>query len=138
MVANSVDSSDRQDPTVSAEPLWLPPGVKFESLPASLQEAVVAVINPAFQAYVQDASNALERGEGLSYCTLLFVELWATCGLVDRAAEVGVSRLPGSKALASLMAVTGQKTKVASFLLRLHKFRARDRAASPATPAVQP
>jgi hypothetical protein len=120
-----------------ARPLWLPPGVTFESLPKSVQQAVLDILNPVYQELVLKASDPLERGQGLSYCNLLFLELLTTCGLVEWATDVGLPSLPSSQGLAGLVGVTGQKGKVANFLFEFRKFRHKVERESAAPPPAQ-
>jgi hypothetical protein len=118
----SAYTANGQD-AATARPLWLPPGVTFASLPTPVQQALVAILNPAYQEHVLAATDPLERGQGLSYCNLLFFEIMTTYGVVERATDMDWSRLPTSKGLAALLGVTGQKNKIANFLLALRKFR---------------
>lgn len=138
MTSSSVGNGTGRGATASAQPLWLPPGTTFASLPKAVQQAVVAILNPAYQRHVLEAGDALERGQGLSYCNLLFLEIVTTYGVLERPIDGDWSRLPVSKGLAALMNVTGQKSKVASFLLALQKLRARVEPASAAPPEVKP
>jgi hypothetical protein len=116
-------TDDGQDATVSAQPPWLPAGVKFDSLPEPVQQSVLAILNPIYQMQVLEANDALEQGQGLSYCHLLFFEILMTYAVLERATEVDWSRLPTSKGLAALVGVTGQKNKIANFLFVLRKSR---------------
>jgi hypothetical protein len=138
MVSSPAPAGDGQDAVQSTRPLWLPPGVTFNSLPAPVQQAVLAILNPIFEEQVLGANNALEYGQGLSYCTLLFFELMATHGMMARAQDIGWDRVPGSKGLAALVNLSSQKNRVANFLLALQKYRSkRERADAPA-PETQP
>ena len=66
MTSNSA-RPDSRDATVSGQPLWLPPGTTFALLPKPVQQAIIDILNPAYQKYVLEAGDALERGQGLSY-----------------------------------------------------------------------
>jgi hypothetical protein len=137
MTMISAHTPNGQDTTAAALPLWLPPGVRFASLPMPVQQAVVAILNPAYQEHVLKANDPLERGQGLSYCNLLFFEIMTTCGVVERATDMDWSRLPTSKGLAALMGVTGQKNKIANFLLALRKFRDKVERTNAPVPETQ-
>jgi hypothetical protein len=126
-----------QNAPASPRPLWLPPGVTFESLPKPVQQAVLDILNPVYQEQVLKASDPLERGQGLSYCNLLFFELLTTYGLIESATSAGLARLPSSKGLTVLVDVTGQKGKVANFLFRLREFHHRVERESAAPPPAQ-
>ena len=138
MTMISAHTPNGQDTTAAALPLWLPPGVRFASLPMPVQQAVVAILNPAYQEHVLKANDPLERGQGLSYCNLLFFEIMTTCGVVERATDVDWARLPTSKGLATLLGVTGQKNRIANFLLSLRKFRDKVERADAAAADQQP
>jgi hypothetical protein len=131
-------SGNGQDATAAAQPLWLPSGVTFESLPAPVQQAVLAIVNPVYEQQVLEADDALERGQGLSYCTLLFLEIMSTHGMMARAKDIGWDRVPGSKGLAALVNVSIQKNRVAHFLLALQKFRAKAEPADADPPGESP
>jgi hypothetical protein len=137
MTMISAHTTNGQDTTAAAVPLWLPPGVTFASLPTPVQQVVVAVLNPAYQEHVLEATDALERGQGLSYCNVLFFEIMTTYSVAERAG-LDWSRLPLSKGLAALLGVTGQKNKIANFLLALRKFRDKVERADAAPPQAQP
>jgi hypothetical protein len=49
----------------SPRPLWIPPDVKIDSLPAALQRAITEIINPAYRELVLEAQSAIERAAGL-------------------------------------------------------------------------
>jgi hypothetical protein len=138
MTMISPHTTNGQDTTAAALPLWLPPGVMFAALPTAVQQAVVAILNPAYQEHVVQTSDPLERGQGLSYCNLLFFEIMTACGVVGRATDMDWSRLPTSKGLAALLGVTGQKNKIANFLLSLRKFRDQVERANAAAADPQP
>src|SRR5262245_18984294 len=65
MSSSSMGNGKRQAESASA-PLWLPPGVDFDSLPRAVQQVVVNVLNPAHQTLVLDSDDVLEQGEGLT------------------------------------------------------------------------
>jgi hypothetical protein len=134
----STHTTNGQDTTAAASPLWLPPGVTFASLPTPVQQALVAILAPAYQEHVLAATDPLERGQAVSYCNLLFFEIMTTCGVVERATDVDWARLPTSKGLATLLGVTGQKNRIANFLLSLRKFRANVERTNAAAADRQP
>jgi hypothetical protein len=123
MVANSARPGNGRGATASSA-LWLPAGVTFESLPRAAQQAVLSILNPLYQQLVVEKNDALERGQGLSYCHLVFLEIMATYGVVGRP-DLDWFRLPVSNGLTALMGVAGQKNKVASFLLTLRKLQGK-------------
>jgi hypothetical protein len=135
MVASSARTGNGRGATASS-PLWLPAGVTFGSLPSAAQQAVLTILNPLYQQLVLEKNDALERGQGLSYCQLAFLEIMATYGVVGRAV-LDWSRLPVSKGLTALMGVTGQKNKVASFLLTLRKFHGKVEGTNGRTPEAE-
>jgi hypothetical protein len=138
MDASSPPGGNGQDATAAAQPRWLPPGVTFSSLPAPVQQAVLAILNPIYEEQVLGANDALEYGQALNYCNMLFLELMATHGMMARAQDIGWDRLPGSKGLAALINLSSQKNRIANFLLALQKYRSqRERANAPA-PETQP
>lgn len=125
MDTSSPPGGNGQDATAAAQPLWLPPGVTFSSLPKPVQQAVLAILNPIYEEQVLGATDPLERGQGLSYCNLLFFELMTTCGVLQWAADETLYRMAISKGLAALVNVSSQKNRIANFLLALQKFRAK-------------
>jgi hypothetical protein len=109
----------------------------LESLPQPVQQAVLDILNPVYQEQVLKASDPLERGQGLSYCNLLFFEILTTYALVEWAAGAGLSRLPSSKGLEALVDVTGEKGKHANFLFEVRKFRHKVERESAAPPPAR-
>jgi hypothetical protein len=138
MTVKSAPTNNGQNTTPSNQPLWLPPGASFSVLPKATQETIVQILNPAYRKLVLEASDALEQAEGLSYCSLLFFQIVATQALGEQAIAGYLTQLTVSKSLAALMGVTGQKARIASFLLGLQKFRDKLERASTAPVEAKP
>jgi hypothetical protein len=122
MTLKSESTNNGQATMSSRQPLWLPPGASFSVLPKAIQEAIADILNPAFKERVLEASDALARAQGVSYCTTLYLELVMTHAVAEQAVAGHFGQLAGSKSLGALMAVITQKGRVASFLLALQKF----------------
>ncbi len=54
------------EPPSVATPRWVPAGVDFQRLPPRTQQAIVEIVNPAYEELVLGATEALERSTGLS------------------------------------------------------------------------
>ncbi len=66
-------TNEREPP--SPDPLWIPPGLKFDSLPPALQKAIVEIVNRAYRELVLEAQTSLEQAMGLSFVHILWLEL---------------------------------------------------------------
>jgi hypothetical protein len=137
MISSSMRTGNGREATASRQSVWLPPGVAFASLPKPVQEMVVDILDPLYRQYVAQPSDALERAQGVSFCNLLILELLTTHSVAGRAADLDWARLPTSRGLAALVGITGQKNKIANFLLALRKFRDRVERADTASPQVR-
>jgi hypothetical protein len=122
MTLKSEPTNNSQNPRPSNQPIWLPPGASFSVLPKPVQEAIVDILNPAYQKHVLGASDALERAQGVTLCTTLFFELVMTHAVAEQVVAGHFGRLAGCKSLETLMGVIAHKGRVASFLLALQKF----------------
>lgn len=109
-------------------PFWIPDGVDFETLPAELQTAITALINPAYNQLVVSASPGLEQSTGLTIVQLLWleileqIEIGAGAGnaIADEAGHAEREAMIGR-----LLRVSGAKIRASSLLLRLREFYQR-------------
>lgn len=62
-----MDSTSTESTTSDVRPLWIPPGLKFDTLSPGLQFAIKEIINPAYKELVLAAPNAFESSIGLTY-----------------------------------------------------------------------
>jgi hypothetical protein len=117
-----------QPPAPTTRPLWIPEGVKFDTLPEALRAGLLEIINPAYQELVLEAPNALAKGTGLSYVHLLWCVLIDQLDLGKKMEEM-LSRGPGAEvdhdAVDRHLRLLGAKHKLGKFLLQLRVFEAK-------------
>jgi hypothetical protein len=117
-----------ESPTSETRPLWIPPGLKIDTLAPGLQFAIKEIINPVYDELVLSAPNAFERSIGLSYVHLAWLELIEQIEF-GRALELDLPKGRGTEGhqdrIGRYLHVVTTKDKVAKFLLEVQKFYER-------------
>jgi hypothetical protein len=120
-----VEDHAPEAPSPGARPLWIPPELKFDELPAALQRAITEIVDPAYRELVLLAQNALERSMGLTYVHLLYLEI---IEMIDVARDMARTLPRGEGTDAHQLKITrhlklvAQKDRVAKFILDVEKF----------------
>jgi len=109
-------------------PPWLPDGSTLDIIPAELRDAVVQLVNPAYQQFVVEASDALERMIGFSLVHLLWLEILEQFEMrreyQDVTAVLGLAA--GTEgAINDHLRLIDAKLRAGSFLVRLRELRHR-------------
>jgi hypothetical protein len=114
-------------PAPGMRPLWIPPGVRFDKLSAELQEAITAIINPAYEKLVAGGQTPLEQGQGWSYVSLMWWELLEQLKMGEEWAQTltqptAASEKAGRARLKKLLKLIAAKDKIARFLKAIDDF----------------
>jgi hypothetical protein len=145
------DAPDETEAPPEVRPLWIPPGVKFETLSKTLQLALRELITPAYRELVLEVAGALEKSTGLTYVHLMWLELLQQIGLGEdvcpRLAR-GVTAAALQDGIGGHLHLVSAKERVGRFLLQLrnftrktqheHEFKGFDRMAKNADPLRDP
>lgn len=120
--------ADIRNPPDGARPLFIPPGVDWEALPEELQQAISALVNPAYQNLVLEARSGLEQSTGLTLVHLLWLEILDQIQLgqlllaADSADSADCGAESRARAIAQHLKLVQAKLKAGSFVLRLEEF----------------
>ncbi len=121
-------SSDATPPSDPRTPLWAPSGVDLEGVPAEVRQAIAQVIQPAYEQFVLNTADGMERWIGDTLVHLLWLELLHQFDLkrdyILFAAVPELSRTPQSEITYHLRLIES-KMKIGGFLLRLRETRER-------------
>jgi hypothetical protein len=114
-----------QNSPEGARPFFIPPGVEWDALPEELQQAISALVNPAYEHFVLAADDGLERASGLTLVHLLWLEILDQIRLGQLLLDSN-STDSGSesreRAIAQHLKLVQAKLKASSFMLRLEEF----------------
>jgi hypothetical protein len=106
----------------SVRPLWIPPGVEFESLPTGLQAALVEIVNPAYQRMVLERDDPQEKSFGLSHVHLLWLEIVQQIELGNAMAKLlprGQGAQANADSIAAHLRLIKTKERIARCYLRV-------------------
>ncbi len=114
---------------------FLPDGIEFDRLPASVRRAIEEAVVPAYQQLVREAPTALEMAAGRTLVQLMILELCEQHGLDDEIARgLGDSPPPvGAEIEAAMdrfLRVATVKQRTCSFILRAQELRRKHSGAS--------
>lgn len=105
-------------------PLWIPPGLKFDSLPENTRRAITEIIDPLYQELVLAAPNGFERAIGNSYVQMAWLELIEQIqfgNVLETALPRGTGLDDQGDRIDRLLRIIACKDKSAKFLLELRK-----------------
>ena len=123
-----MSDSTAESPSPNCRPLWIPPGLKFDTLSPALQSAIKDIVDPAYHELVLLAQTAIERASGLTYVHLLWLEL---VEMIDLGKDMGQTLPRGEgtgehqEKMLRHMRLISQKDRIAKFLLEVQRFYER-------------
>lgn len=114
-------------PAPIVRPYFIPASVDFENLPEEVRLALIGVVGPAYEDFVDRAKNALERAAGVTLAfalTMEVLEQFKLARVTDFSTLAPPDAVPESgKLLDSYLRLAYLKQKSAGFLFRLHRSR---------------
>lgn len=118
-----MNRAPKQPPSV--RPYFLPEGIDFNALPASIQDAFTAIVEPAYRELVMAAPNALERSMGATFVFLLAQEVLNHFeigrGMDLAQVQSDADRDLRDQALGRYLKLLGAKNAALNGLMRLRK-----------------
>ena len=121
------DSGNKADKPDDARPYWVPAGVRLDDMPAELQAAIAAVINPVYEDVVLSSNDGLARSTGVTVCHLLWLEVLSQfeLGRLVSVTDSESSDEERQEAIAKHIRLAQAKLKASGLLLRLRDFERR-------------
>lgn len=117
-------SASSTSTSTGPRPLWMPPGLKFDSLPENIQRAITEIINPLYEELVLAAPNGFERATGLTYVHTTWLELIEQIqfgNVLEGTLPRGKGLDDQSDRIDRLLRIIASKDRSAKFLLQIRK-----------------
>ena len=121
------DSGNKADKPDDARPYWVPAGVRLDDMPAELQAAIAAVINPVYEDVVLSSNDGLEKSIGTTVCHLLWLEVLSQfeLGRLVFVTDSESGDEERQEAIARHIRLAQAKLKASGLLHRLREFARR-------------